>query len=416
MENSINYTVKHDLCTGCGICVGICAKNAIRIECDEGNFRPKVDAEKCNKCGLCLKACPGTGIDLKGMADSLFQEEGIVSDEYIGKFLHCYTGYSNDYDMRYHAASGGLTSQFLIWLLENKIIDGAVVTKFDTTESYKVKTFIATTKEEIISARSSKYAPVSHYDTIKLIKNASGDKYVVVGLPCHIHGLRKAMKIDKRLNNKIVGLFSIYCSSSRSFNFTEYIMKERDIDLNKVEYLSYRDNGCLGGLVVKGDGIDYYQDYQIYCNSLRSIFVPRRCLFCIDHYGELADVSFGDIHIEPYIQDKVGINSVVVRSSCWNSLLERAYSEGAITLQPLATTVLNSSQRSAKMKKKRNMHFVELNKSLGRNVPDYGIYVSKHLGAKTMVQYFHNRVQQFFGSHKKLWVFIPLFKKNTEVK
>lgn len=416
MANNIIYTIKHDLCTGCGICVGVCLKNAIKIECDKGSFLPKVDAHKCNNCGLCLNACPGVGIDLKGMADSLFQDKDIVSDRYIGKFLQCYTGYSNDYDMRYHAASGGLTSQFLIWLLENKIIDGAVVTKFDATEDYKVKTFIATTKDEIISARSSKYAPVSHHDSIKLIKNASGDKYVVVGLPCHIHGLRKAMKIDKRLNNKIVGLFSLYCSSGRSFNFTEYVMKERDIDFNKVKYLSYRDNGCLGGLVVKGDGIDYYQDYQIYCNSLRSIFVPRRCLFCIDHYGELADMSFGDIHIEPFIQDKVGINSVVVRSNYWNTFLEQASSEGAISLKPLSADVLNSSQQSAKMKKNRNVHFAELNKSLGRVVPDYGFQVSKHLDVKALIQYVHNRVQQFFGSHRNLWVFIPLIKKNTVVK
>lgn len=411
MSNNINFTIKYDLCTGCGICVGICAKKAIKIGCNEGNFRPKVDVDICNKCGACLKACPGVGIDLKGMANSLFQDKGIDYDRYIGKFLQCYTGYSNEYDMRYHSASGGLTSQFLIWLLDNKIIDGAVVTKFDETSEYKVKTFIASTKDEIISARSSKYAPVSHYNTVQLIKDAPGEKYVVVGVPCHIHGMRKAMKIDKKLNNKIVGLFAIYCSSGRSFNFTEYVMKERKINLNKVKYLAYRDNGCLGGLVVKGDGIDYYQDYQIYCNSLRSIFVPRRCLFCIDHYGELADVSFGDIHIEPYIQDKVGINSVVVRSSYWNTLLKQACLDGTVSLQSLSTGVLNKAQRSAKMKKNRNLHFVEMNKSFGRVVPDYGIYVSAHFGIKTMIQYIHNRVQQFLGSHKILWVLIPLIKK-----
>ena len=60
--------------------------------------------------------------------------------------------------------------------------------------------------------RSSKYSLVSLNRTVRDIKNASGFRYVVVGLPCHIQGMRKLMAIDKKLRDKIFGLFAIYCS------------------------------------------------------------------------------------------------------------------------------------------------------------------------------------------------------------
>lgn len=58
----------------------------------------------------------------------------------------------------------------------------------------------------------------------------------------------------------------------------------------------------------------FTEKYQSYYHPLRSFFVPTRCVMCIDHYGELSDVSFGDIHIEPYMQDTIGINSFIVRN------------------------------------------------------------------------------------------------------
>ena len=33
---------------------------------------------------------------------------------YIGRYLKCYSGYSTDYEIRYHSASGGCLSMFLI--------------------------------------------------------------------------------------------------------------------------------------------------------------------------------------------------------------------------------------------------------------------------------------------------------------
>ena len=271
MKN-ISYTLKHDLCTGCGVCKGACRKSAISINANKGNFRPIVDETKCNQCGLCIKACPGVGIDIVCMANELFPN-AMHQDRMVGPYEKSFIGYSNNFDIRYHSASGGMVSSFLIWLLENNKIDGAVVTRFDKSNPLLVKTFIATKREEIIAARSSKYAPVTMDMVAQDINEATGSRYVIVGIPCHIQGMRKLMAIDKKLREKICGLFAIYCSSGRSFYLTEHVFRERGINPNHLSYFQYRDEGCLGSMVVKGkDGEEHKELFQSYYHPLRSFF------------------------------------------------------------------------------------------------------------------------------------------------
>lgn len=410
---NVNYTLENNLCTGCGICSGACPADAITTVVTGGRFLPSIDHNKCRNskgCHRCFDACPGVGVNLIKLSKELFTDKSTLEDKMCGRYLKCYTGYSNDYDIRFHSASGGMVSQFLIWLLENNKIDGALVSKFDKSNPLKVKSFIARNKEDVLAAKSSKYAPVSLHEAIKVLKAVPEGKYVVVGLPCHIHGFRKIESIDKKLASKVFGHFAIYCSASRTFNFTEYIMKEREINIENIDYLAYRDRGNQGGLVVQGKSIDYYQDYRKYCHPLKSIFNPRRCLLCIDHYGELSDISFGDINIAPYNEDKVGINSLIVRNISWHTLIKEACEAGCIHLEEIKANTINDSQPSAKMKKGRNMRFVYMLQKMGCEVPQYD--TNANLFKKSdIIKYIANRMQQFIGSHKVLWPIINIIKK-----
>ena len=432
MKN-INYTLHNRLCLGCGVCESACPSNAISIIISQGRFVPKVDETKCKNdkgCHRCHDACPGLGIDLNRIANEKFADEHTQEDICVGRYLKCFTGHSNDEDIRYHCASGGMVSQFLIFLLEKGYIDGAVVTAFDPNNELLVRSYIAHNREEVLRAKSSKYAPVSLHGMAQAIKQENGMRYVIVGLPCHIEGFRKLEAIDKKFREKIAGYFAIYCSSGRTFYLTEHVFKERGIRKKDLTYFAYRDEGCLGSLVAKqrrnirvtnsNSEISLYkkdevykEKYQSYYHPLRSFFIPRRCLFCIDHYGELADVSFGDIHIEPYIEDKVGVNSLVVRKNKWLDLLKEAKAEGYITLDEITVETLNRSQTMAYKKKTRNGQFINLNKILGRVVPQYDVDYLKKPTIKTTIDYAQNRCQQFLGRHKSLWWLISILKKDT---
>lgn len=435
MGNNINKTLHNDLCTGCGVCEGACPFDAITTVVEKGNFRPKIDSSKCKNCGRCIKACPGLGVGLVCLADK-YQSETTCHNKMVGRYEKCFTGYSNDFEVRYHSASGGMVSQFLIWLLENKKIDGAVVTRFDQENSLLVKTFIATTREDIIAARSSKYAPVTLNRAVQDIKAASGSRYVIVGLPCHIQGLRKLMEIDKKLRDKVVGLFGIYCSCGRSFYMTEQVFKERGIPKDKITYFQYRDEGCLGKMVVKvpegdantirvnnynSDSVlsnevrSYKEHYQSYYHPLRSFFIPRRCLFCIDHYAELSDISFGDIHIKPYSDDKIGVNSIIVKNKTWLSLLEECQKAGAIYLDEVPFKTISDSQKMSFKKKGRNGAFINIGKKLGWVVPQYDVDYLRQPTMHDWLDYVQNRGQQFLGRHKALWPLIIKLKSKVNI-
>ena len=252
--HNISYTVKHNLCTGCGICEDICPKNAIAIVRTRGVYRPSLDKSLClgNKCGRCLKSCPGIGINLLSMARKMFVDSYIKEDKYIGRYVGLHTGYSLDEDIRYHSASGGMVSQFLIYLLEKNIIDGALVTGYGDDHITPIS-YIARTADEVINAQSSKYCPVALNKVGNEIARSEG-KFVVVGTPCHIQGFRKRAAIDRRFREHVVGYFSIYCSSGRTFNGQDYIFRHYGVKKSNIKYFAYRDEGCLGKLTILHGG------------------------------------------------------------------------------------------------------------------------------------------------------------------
>ncbi len=414
-KNNINITLDNSLCLGCGLCEDICPTNSISVGVLNGEYRPAVDEVNCleSRCGKCLKICPGIGVDINQISSEV-QSDTFYQDVYIGRYVSLYTGYSTDDDIRYHSASGGMITGLLEYLIGQKIIQGAVVTKFSDDDHMTPMTFIARSNSELYSAKSSKYCPVSMQGIRKQIREAEG-KYIIVGLPCHIQGFRKVEMMDKKFKDHIFAYWGVYCSSGRSFNLTDYVLDRRNIDKKKISYFAYRDNGCLGNMVVKGekqDGNDYKYEESFgnyYC-TLRSFFIPRRCEFCIDHFAELADISFGDIHIKPYSDDHIGINSIVVRNNVMNEVLLKAFRDGAVEIKELDAKTLNASQHMAKTKKHKYYSHIWLARKLGMKVPSYDINYKRLSLIKTILSFVSISTQRFIGRHRSLWKIIDILK------
>lgn len=52
-----------DLCINCGVCAGVCPRNAIG---NHGSDRYKIDKSACINCGTCVKACPAGALRIIG--------------------------------------------------------------------------------------------------------------------------------------------------------------------------------------------------------------------------------------------------------------------------------------------------------------------------------------------------------------
>ncbi|WP_180144534.1 Coenzyme F420 hydrogenase/dehydrogenase, beta subunit C-terminal domain [Desulfoluna butyratoxydans] len=377
--HNIRWVVDNGLCLGCGVCEDACPMNAIHIVETKAINVPHIDSAKCahdKGCNHCFKVCPGHGIDIENKSQKYFGAGGVMVDPYIGPYVGCYTGWSQDHGVRYHAASGGLLSQFLIFLLESNVIDGAVVTRFSESNPMRTQTFIAKTREEIIDSMSSKYCPVSLNGVVNEVMSFHG-KVIIVGLPCHIQGMRKTEELNEKFRANVAGYFSIYCSSNRNFDAQKYLCKKQNIKPGDVKKFTYRDNGCLGFMKILTDKKVISVPFIEYYESLRSYFKPRRCSFCVDHYGMLADVSFGDIHIDPYFNE-IGVNSVVVRSPAFHDYLVQAQRAESILLNAVKSTEVNRSQQMMLKNQKISAPFYfKFERFLGRKVPIYDLKLSE---------------------------------------
>lgn len=417
MKSNINQTVRDSLCLGCGVCQDICPKHCIQIQKGRMNI-PNVDENSCIECGLCRKVCSGLGIDINNRAIQLISDGSAKNNVFLGRFLNCYKGYSTEKEIRYHSAAGGCLSQFLVWLLEKGEIDGAVVTKFRDDAPMTPQTFIARSKEEILTGKSSKYCVVSMEGILTEIKKKPG-RYVVVGLPCHIHAIRKCMDVDKTIGERIVGCFAIYCSSNKTMDSQRYLVYRYGVDKTKLKNFAYRDNGCLGSMYFRdGNGQNivepiYYLDYYL---GMRAFFSVPRCGLCNDFFGELADVAFGDLNTGKKDDDPIGINSLIARTKRWDDLLKKCVEDGALHLETIDEETMVKAQGYCKAGKKGPGFYanMKVRKLLGKKVPEYDNLLDLKPGIKDYAKVFTSSVQRFIGKHEVLWPIIKKFDRNKK--
>lgn len=348
-KKNVAFVAKNNLCTGCGVCSDACLRGAIRIERINNLNKPVIDWTKCKNdhgCNRCYSACAGYGWNIDERNTNLFHTDSSRKDFIFGEYQKCFVGHSTTHDIRYHSASGGCVTTLLIHLLNQGVIKGAVVTGFSKDNPLKPEPFIATSEAEIISAKSSKYCPVTMAGMITAIKKFN-QPVAIVGTPCHIQGFRKYASLDKSFAELIYSYIGIFCSSTKDHSAIDFILRKYNVDQKKIKRFAYRDEGCLGSMKIEfNDGTpDLLADFGDYYMPLRSFQKPERCVSCIDHFAMLADVSFGDIHVVPYADDKIGSNSVIVRSEKILKQLEQAQEKGLIHLEEIENTEVVRSQR-----------------------------------------------------------------------
>jgi len=418
---NIDGAVKDHLCLGCGMCYAACPQEAIDISVRCGLYLPSVDKKKCNSnkgCELCLKVCPGIGANIDQESNVLFPN--LESDLYLGRYQNCYTSHSTNHDIRYHSASGGVATQLLIDMLERGVIQGALVARMKEDDPLMPDVILATTKKELIQSQSSKYCPVPTCRGLKNLLKEKG-RFAVVGLPCHIQAFRKAEKMFPGLSEKVYAYLGIYCSSTKNFQATEYLLNICGISPANIGRFFYRDDGCLGDMKVelKSGEIKRFP-YKEYYPKIRSFFIPYRCTLCIEHVAELADISIGDIHIPEFWNDKVGTSSVIIRSKRGAQIFNESVQNGSLTAKELDPALLIKSQRGMLLRKKFHVvvRFAFL-KLFGKTIPSYD-FVFPRLSLKLRAKYFISTIilyaEILIGKQKPLWFLMAQIDKVLDKK
>ena len=405
---TITQVVKNDLCTGCGTCVGICPQSALEMIKSEvkGIYVPKLHETRCTDCGICFKSCPGYSVNFSQLNKEFFSKE--PTDILLGNSTKCYVGYATDHETRYNSASGGLVTALLTFALEEGMIDGALVTRMNKEKPLEPGPFIARTKNEIISASKSKYCPVAVCSALREIVKENG-KFAVVGLPCHIHGVRKAETVNKRLREKIVLHFGIFCSHSPSFLATEFLLWKLGIEKENIVKIDYRGGGWPGGMSIllrSNNKIFIPYLHQLYYGgTFGSYFYPNRCTLCYDFSAELADISFGDAW--NLSKNGMGVSLIISRDKAGDELLKKARAKGKIELEAVSTEkVIRSQEGSLYFKKDSLAERLFLMKIFGKKTPFYGFQFHKqHIDPANLIQsaLFYRSIYVSSKRHQYLW-------------
>ena len=307
--------IEPELCNYCGTCVGICPVSALSARDEKIIF----DEKKCIKCGLCFQNCPGIKVDFNKIKKAIFNKNS-KKNQFLGNLQGTYLGRTHDKNVISNASSGGIVTTLLNHLLENKLINGTIVVGSDPKMPWIPRAFIARTKEDVTKSQGSKYIMVPLNAVLKEISSQEGS-FAMVGLPCHIHGIRNLQMNNHKAAKKIKYIIGVFCGFNVQMEATKFLIEKSGVELKDVRSLKYRAGKWPGGfeIITRKNKKTFLPKY--YYDITDATFVPKRCLLCIDYMADLADIAIGDIWLSELNREKW--SAVIVRTDTGKALLEK---------------------------------------------------------------------------------------------
>lgn len=179
---------------GCNACATICPVKCIPLKSDkEGFFYPKVDINECIDCDQCDKVCPITDKIPDSSSNYLIP---FIKKVKLSRFNEplVYASYTKDHQIRIDSTSGGIFSEFALKMFDEGGYVGGAVYNDDHTVSH----ILTNDRDRLPDIRSSKYVlslTDELFNDVEL-KLKKGEKVIVCGAPCQIHGLYSFLSKD----------------------------------------------------------------------------------------------------------------------------------------------------------------------------------------------------------------------------
>lgn len=300
MKNKVKFKKKffETACTKCGFCQNIypenfqLKKNTVQLkDLDELKYKN-------------LKSfCPGFGFDYSQ------KEKDFKFDNLIGPYYSSYISHSLNSEIRGNAASGGVLTEILIYLLETKKID-FIIMPIKNDESQIFPKYSITNDISLVKSNSqSIYTKIPATEIFdKLIENK---KYCFVGLPDQNMALRKIMDTNKNIKNKIELLVGPMVGINMDRDSLNGIKKIYNIDKdNYIKSIQWRAGEWPGYLHIKFSDNYEIKIKKFYYNFLLPFYCSHETLLSSDFSNEAADISVGDAW-SPKYEAKGGGWSVV---------------------------------------------------------------------------------------------------------
>lgn len=376
------------LCHRCGSCVGICPTQVLGT--DEEEYPTVKNLSACTDCDLCVKICPGDEFNFHEEHLKLYGSPGTLTDTH-GTFSRAVVAYSNDSVIREHSTSGGLVTGLLCHLLESKQIDGAIVIGSSAETPWKGRALVARSKEDLLSAMKSKYAICPTNSALAEVRTTPG-RYALVGLPCQIHGYRKASALDPRIAERIVLAIGLFCHAAiehEAFRVLWDGLGEKTKGAKRfisrigkhpgTPYLELADGSLYP--VYFGERKGYRPSSIEVINVLYRLYTPERCTTCFDGLADFADISVGDPWMAPpqkSVNFYEGWSFGVIRTARGKQAFDDLVAAGKATAVEVTEREARASNKlMAGEKRWRAFRVIETHRRQGKPIPSYGAAIAR---------------------------------------
>ena len=364
-----------NLCHYCGICLAACPKDNIRRLAGprQGFYFHVLDEQACGPCDLCLRICPGEDLDLARLNMSVFGAP--PTDERLGVYRRCYLASAAYDDIRHAGASGGVVTALLAFCLEERLVDGALVVADGASSIREPNVYVARSVSELRHAASSRYYPVPIMEGLSQLVRGRG-RYAVVGLPCHVHGLRKYEELRKTLSDRVTLRVGLFCGYSTDFASLDFLASRAGLrSFEQVERVNFRAGEWPGHIALRSrDGTEIAMS-RGERDLVSMLHMPTRCATCPDQTGELADLSVGDAWLPELLNgaDHLWKSVVITRTARGHNAFETAVLRGAIVARNVSADEVARSQENLLVFKKRGMQArIRVLGFFGYGVPNFG--------------------------------------------
>lgn len=371
---TINDIVKANLCVSCGACASAAPAGAIRMELDEGSglYIPHVcDATPESAQGPAFDVCPGKGLPMAAMARGLFGETPYRRHE-LGRYRRFTAAQATDPRIREHASSGGVMTALAAFLLETGAVRGVTASRFVYgAPGPRAESFIARNLDDLISAQGSKYCPTTTNALIRQCRQEEGP-FLFSGTPCHVEGLRLAQAQDPDLKAVFPYTMANFCAGYRDYRHLDGMLRYDEVDPQDVTYFRFRGGGQPGSLKAETkDGRILTAPYPDY-DRRTQIAKPKRCVYCIDATGEMADFGCGDAWLDRLLDTGEPWSIILARSERAEQVLEDMIAQGRLATMEVTEDEICFSQRlNLSSKKFRQRKRRALSRLFGITMPEW---------------------------------------------
>lgn len=333
------------LCSGCGLCAGAAPRTWRMAINSAGQLRPQPLPQVAPNTPMPLAvsvACPARRLAAPG-------ERGVPVHPLWGPVLACHAGHAVDAELRHRGSSGGMVSALALHMLQSGQVDGIAQIAADTDNPLRNVLQISTTREDVLRAAGSRYAPAAPLEHL-LPQLQPGRRLAFVGKPCDVAALRQYLRERRELAPCVPVMLSFMCAGVPSLHGTHQVLDAMGAPRERVVAFQYRGDGWPGmARATMDDGRYFEMDYNTSWGQILGKHLQFRCKICPDGTGEFADLVaadawYGEGGGYPSFSERPGRSLLLVRTATGEAVLRAALEAGAVLFEPVAIAEVEAMQ------------------------------------------------------------------------